>query len=267
MSELNTLMFLFDYYYYYCCCVSRRTILLFLGNLTVRNQKEWMCLQTTHSLPVQCRIIKSIAPLLISRASKPLHKVSSPDAQSPCPPIPWLLAAGDEGDHTFLLQSGDCHAATPSKQMLTSTPQAERPCKRISHTYSKMSAQVPWQKWFIWANTCLSVLLPSCTSGSSFHLRTGCLAKSHLPAPGGLLAWGTPRHLLSLCHHLQVNRHTREFDSTGTSGSNSWVAQWAGRHFPLRKHCRPQAINVFNQTATSSKIFWKIKLKSRWLIN
>lgn len=188
MSGLNTLMFLFDYYYYYYSCVSKRTIFLSLANLTVRNQKEWMCLQTIHSLPVQCRIIKFIAPLLISWASKPLQKVSSPDAQSPCPPITWLVAAGDEGDHTFLLQSGDCHTDTPNKQMLTSTPQAERLCKRISHTYSKMSAQASREKWFLWASTCLSVLLPSCTSGSSFHLRTGCLVRSHLPAPGGLLA-------------------------------------------------------------------------------
>lgn len=149
-------------------------------------------------------------------------------------------------------------------------PKQRDPAKGF-HTHSKRSAEVSWGKLCIQANTCPSVLLPSCTSGSSFHLRTGCLAGSHLPAPGGLLASGTPLHLLSSCHHLRISHtrdeHTQELDSIATSGSSSWMAKWTGRHFPLREHCKPQAIIVFNQTGTSSKIFWKIKLKSGWLIN
>jgi len=32
------------------------------------------------------------------------------------------------------------------------------------------------------------------------------------------------------------------------------MAQLKERHFPVKKHCKPQAINVFNEAGTSSKI-------------
>lgn len=74
LSGLNTEMFLFYYYY---SCVSRRTIILFPANSVMSNQKEWMCLLTIYSLPIQCRMTKSIAllPILepVNHSKKSAH--------------------------------------------------------------------------------------------------------------------------------------------------------------------------------------------------